>query len=39
MSELSGRHFDQYEIWQREHGGLNNVTLNTQLSTIRVFVK
>lgn len=39
MNDLSGRHFDRYKIWRRENGDLNNVTLNTQLSTIRVFIK
>ena len=39
MNDLSGRHFDRYKVWRRENGDLNNVTLNTQLSTVRVFIK
>lgn len=39
MNDLSGRHFDRYKMWRREEGDLNNVTLNTQLSTLRVFIK
>jgi len=39
LSDLNGRHFDRYKIWRREKGNLNNVTLNTQLSTLRVFIK
>jgi len=39
LSDLNGRDFDRYKIWRRENGDLNNVTLNTQLSTLRVFIK
>lgn len=39
LHELNGRQFDRYKIWRREKGDLNNVSLNTQLSTIRVFIK
>lgn len=39
MSQLSGRHFSQYKIWRKEESDINNVTLNTQLSTLRVFIK
>lgn len=39
MSDLSGKHFAQYKVWRQKDGGLNNVSLNTQLSTLRVFIK
>lgn len=40
LNDLSGRHFSQYKIWRKEeYGNPNNVTLNTQLQTVRVFVK
>lgn len=39
MGDLSGRHFSKYKIWRQEYGDINNVTLNTQLSTLRVFIK
>lgn len=40
MGDLRGRDFSKYKIWRKnEKGSPNNVTLNTQLSTLRVFVK
>lgn len=39
MADLSGKHFAQYKVWRRKDGDLNNVSLNTQLSTLRVFIK
>jgi hypothetical protein len=39
MNTLSGRALHRYRLWRREDGGLNNVTLVTQLSTLRVFIK
>ena len=39
VGDLSGRYFNQCKIWWHEEGDLNNVTLNTQLSTIHVFIK
>ena len=39
MNDLSGIDFNRYKIWRREDGDLNNVTVNTQLHTLRVFIK
>ena len=39
LNELSGRDLQRYKMWRREDGELNNVTMVTQLSTLRVFVK
>lgn len=39
MNDLTGRSLYEYRIWRREDGDLNPVTLQTQLSTLRVFIK
>jgi site-specific recombinase XerD len=39
INSLTGRDLHKYKLWRREDGGLNNVTLVTQLSTIRVFIR
>jgi site-specific recombinase XerD len=39
LNTLSGRDLQRYKLWRREDGGLNNVTMVTQLSTLRVFLK
>lgn len=39
LNDLSGRDFSRYKIWRREDGDLNNVSLNTQLHTLRVFIQ
>lgn len=39
LNNLDGRSLNQYRIWRREDGGLNTVTLKTQLSTSRVFLR
>ncbi len=39
MSELSGRHLFDYRQWRKEDGELNNVTLQTQMSTFKVFLR
>lgn len=38
MNDLTGRSLYEYRIWRREDGDLNPVTLQTQLSTLRVFL-
>ena len=38
LNDLSGRDLQRYKMWRREDGDLNNVTLVTQLSTLRVFI-
>lgn len=39
LNELSGRDLHQYKLWRRDDGDLNNVTMVTQLSTLRVFIR
>ena len=39
LNELTGRDLQRYKMWRRDDGDLNNVTMVTQLSTIRVFIK
>lgn len=39
MRELTGRKLHEYRLWRREDGDLNTVSLHTQLSTLRVFLK
>lgn len=39
MNDVSGRDLQQYRLWRREDGDLNNVTMVTQLSTLRVFIR
>lgn len=39
MNDLGGRQLHEYKLWRREDGGLNRVTLKTQMDTIRVFVR
>jgi site-specific recombinase XerD len=38
LNSLSGRDLQRYKMWRRDDGDLNNVTLVTQLSTLRVFI-
>jgi site-specific recombinase XerD len=38
LNTLTGRDLQRYKMWRREDGGLNNVTMVTQLSTLRVFI-
>lgn len=39
LNELTGRHLQEYRLWRKEDGDLNQLTLNQQMSTIRVFLK
>lgn len=39
MNDLNGRRLHQYRIWRRDDGDLNNVSMQTQMSTLRVFMK
>lgn len=39
LNDLSGRHMQDYRYWRKNDGGLNNVTLHTQMTTFRVFIK
>jgi len=39
LNDLTGRHLHEYRLWRKDHGDLKPVTLQGQMSTIRVFVK
>ena len=39
LNDLNGRELHQYRIWRREDGDLNTVSMQTQMSTLRVFMK
>lgn len=39
LNDLTGRDLQRFKIWRREDGDLNNVSLVTQLSTLRVFIR
>lgn len=39
LNDLNGRNLQDYRYWRKEDGGLNNVTLHTQMTTFRVFIK
>lgn len=38
LNNLTGRDLQRFKTWRREDGDLNNVTMVTQLSTLRVFI-
>lgn len=39
MNNLSTRDFYKFQVWRREDGECNKVTLHTQLSTLKVFIE
>jgi site-specific recombinase XerD len=39
LNELTSRRVFEYRQWRKEDGDLNQVTLQTQLSTLRVFIR
>jgi site-specific recombinase XerD len=39
LNSLGGRDLQRFKMWRRDDGDLNNVTMVTQLSTLRVFIK
>ena len=39
MNDLSGRNLHEYRLWRKEDGGLNKITMQTNMSTLRVFLK
>jgi len=39
LNELSGRDLHEYRLWRESDGDLNKVSLQTQMCTIRVFLK
>jgi len=38
-NSLTPRHLHEFRLWRRDDGDLNTVSLHTQLSTLRVFLK
>jgi len=39
LNTLSGRSLQQFRLWRRDDGDLNTVSLRTQLSTLRAFIR
>ena len=39
MNELSGRDLHRYKLWRQDDGDLNQVSLKTQMDTLRVFIR
>lgn len=39
LNHLSGRDLHRYKIWRRDDGDLNQVSLKTQMDTLRVFIR
>ena len=39
LNDLTGRSIQRYRLWRQETGDLAKITLNQQMSTIRVFLK
>jgi site-specific recombinase XerD len=39
LNELTGRRLYEYRLWRKDDGDLNAVSLRTQLSTLRAFVR
>jgi integrase len=39
MNDLTGRSIQRYRLWRQDTGDLAKITLNQQMSTIRVFLK
>jgi site-specific recombinase XerD len=39
LNNLTGRHLHEYRLWRDEQSDLNRVSMQTQLCTIRVFLK
>jgi len=39
LNDLTGRHIHEYRLWRKEDGDLNAVSMQTQMSTLRVFLE
>lgn len=39
LNELSGRDLHEYRLWREEESELNKISMQTQMTTIRVFLK
>ena len=39
LNDITGRDLHEYRIWRRNEGGLNRVSVRTQMSSLRCYVK
>jgi len=39
LNELTGRHLHRFRLWRKDDGDLNAVSLQTQMSTLKVFLR
>ena len=39
MNDLTGRKLHEYRLWRRRDGDLNSVSVRTQMSTLRTFIR
>jgi len=39
MNDLSGRNIHKYRLWRKEEGELNKISMQTQMSTLRVYLE
>jgi site-specific recombinase XerD len=39
LNDLTGRHIHSFRLWRRNDGDLNNVSVKTQMDTLRAFVR
>lgn len=39
LNNITGRDLKRYKLWRRDDGDINNVTLKTQMDTLRVFIR
>jgi hypothetical protein len=39
LNAITGRDLKRYKLWRRDDGDINNVTLKTQMDTLRVFIR
>ncbi len=39
LNDISGRDLHEYRLWRKEDGKLNKVSVQTQMSTLRVYLK
>ncbi|ACV10299.1 integrase family protein [Halorhabdus utahensis DSM 12940] len=39
LNDLSGRALHQYKLWRQDDGDLNQVSVKTQMDTLRVFIR
>nr|WP_254530070.1 tyrosine-type recombinase/integrase [Natrinema gelatinilyticum] len=39
LNDITGRSLHRYKLWRRDDGDLNQVTVKTQMDTLRVFIR